>query len=88
MAFGFSFPKNEWCERKASLRETSTRYELPDGRKVFGKAINENPEEYFTDEILQQLEKAAQKEFLYGKGDDEMPAMMDTVEEELENAEV
>jgi len=76
------------AEKYDIIKKVSTRYELPDGRKVFGKAINENPEEYFTDEILQQLEKAAQKEFLYGKGDDEMPAMMDTVEEELENAEV
>ena len=28
--------------------------------------INENPEEYFTDEIMQQLEVAVGKEFKYG----------------------
>ena len=72
------------AEKYDIIKKVSTRYELPDGRKVFGKAINENPEEYFTDEILQQLEKVAQKEFLYGIGDDDM----DTVEEEFENAEV
>ena len=76
------------AEKYDIIKKVSTRYELPDGRKVFGKAINENPEEFFTDEILQQLEKAAQKEFLYGKGDDEMSVIMDPVEEELENAEV
>ena len=72
------------AEKYDIIKKVSTRYELPDGRKVFGKAINENPEEYFTDEILQQLEKVAQKEFLYGIGDDDM----NTVEEEFENAEV
>ena len=39
---------------------------MPDGSKVFGKAINKNPEKYFTDDIMAQLEEAAQKEFMYG----------------------
>jgi hypothetical protein len=36
---------------------------------VFCKAINENPEKYFTDEIMAQLEVAANAEFLYGQDD-------------------
>lgn len=59
------------AEKYNIIKKVSTRYELPDGRKVFGKAINENPEEYFTDEILQQLDAAAQKEFMYGTGEEE-----------------
>lgn len=55
------------AEKYNIIKKVSTRYELPDGRKVFGKAINENPEEYFTPEILAQLEEAAQAEFTYGK---------------------
>ena len=44
----------------------STRYELPGGAKVFGKAINADPEKYFTKDIMEQLEKVAPQEFLYG----------------------
>ena len=59
------------AEKYNIIKKVSTRYELPDGRKVFGKAINENPEEYFTPEILQQLDECAQKEFLYGMKEEE-----------------
>jgi len=45
---------------------------LPDGTRVFGKAINSDPKKYFTDEVMEQLEVAAQKEFMYGKEDDEI----------------
>jgi RecA/RadA recombinase len=55
------------AEKYGIIKKVATRYELPDGRKVFGKAINEKPEEYFTDEIMVQLEDAAQKEFMYGR---------------------
>lgn len=59
------------AEKYDIIKKVSTRYELPDGRKVFGKAINEKPEEYFTDEIMAQLEVVAQKEFMYGREDEE-----------------
>ena len=75
------------AEKYEIIKKVSTRYELPDGRKVFGKQINSNPEEYFTEDILHQLDIAAGVEFKYGQGSDDMGAMMD-VEEELENAEV
>jgi hypothetical protein len=39
---------------------------MPDGSKVFGKNINENPEKHFTKEILDQIEVAVRSEFLYG----------------------
>jgi hypothetical protein len=54
------------AEKYGIFKKVSTRLELPDGRKVFGKAINQNPEEYFTPEIMNQLEECAQQEFLYG----------------------
>jgi RecA/RadA recombinase len=54
------------AEKYNVFKKVSTRYELPDGRKVFGKAINENPEEYYTADIMEQLEQAAHKEFEYG----------------------
>jgi RecA/RadA recombinase len=56
----------ELAEKYDVIKKVSTRYELPDGRKVFGKEINTNPELYFTEEILARLEECAKKEFSYG----------------------
>ena len=56
----------ELAEKYEVIKKVSTRYELPDGRKVFGKEINNNPELYFTEEILARLEECAKKEFSYG----------------------
>ena len=43
---------------------------MPDGAKIFGKQIMEDPEKYFTDDIMEKLEIAAQKEFQYGMSED------------------
>ena len=48
------------------FKSVSTRVELPDGTKTFGKTINNNPEKYFTPEILKQLDEVCTKEFKYG----------------------
>jgi len=48
------------------FKQVSTRIELPDGSKTFGKTINNDPTKYFTSEILEQLDKACDKEFKYG----------------------
>ena len=58
------------AEKHGIMKKVSTRYELPDGSKVFGKQINENPTKYFTDDVMSQLEVAAGKEFLYGREGD------------------
>ena len=49
------------------FKSVSTRIELPDGTKTFGKTINNNPEKYFTDDIMHQLNIAAETEFRYGR---------------------
>jgi hypothetical protein len=54
------------AEKYNIIKKVSTRYELPDGRKVFGKEINNNPQAYYTEEIMQALEQAAKTEFAYG----------------------
>lgn len=51
------------------FKSVSTRIELPDGSKVFMKNINDEPEKYFTADILKQLDEHIQKEFKYGKLD-------------------
>jgi len=48
------------------FKSVSTRIELPDGTKTFGKTIINDPEKYFTEEVMAQLDEAAGKEFLYG----------------------
>ena len=48
------------------FKQTSTRIELPNGTTQFGKTINNNPEKYFTEDILEQLNECAKKEFKYG----------------------
>ena len=48
------------------FNKVSTRIELPDGKKVYEKQINESPEKYFTDSVMEQLEIAVGKEFKYG----------------------
>ena len=48
------------------FKQSSTRVELPDGTTQFGKTINNNPEKYFTQEVLDQLDEAAKKEYKYG----------------------
>jgi len=56
----------ELAEKYKIFKKVSTRFELPDGTKQFGKTILNNPETYFTDDIMNQLDEAAQKEFKYG----------------------
>ena len=55
----------ELAEKYDIFKKVSTRFELPDGSKQFGKTIMNDPETYFTAEILSQLEECASKEFKY-----------------------
>ena len=48
------------------FKKNSTKIELPDGTKVFEKHINEEPEKYFTADILKQIDEKVQEEFKYG----------------------
>ena len=48
------------------IKKVSTRFEFSNGTKAFGKAINENPEKYWTQEILQQIDDYTKKKFMYG----------------------
>lgn len=59
------------AEKYGIFKKTSTRYELPNGKTAFGKNINEEPEKYYTEEVLQMIEQSAQNEFRYGGNQDE-----------------
>ena len=57
------------AEKYDIIKKVSTRYELPDGSKLFSKQIMEDPEKYFTKDLLNVLEECAIKEFKYGRGE-------------------
>ena len=44
---------------------------VTDGTKTFGKTINNDPEKYFTKEIMDKLDDCAKEEFKYGISDAE-----------------
>jgi RecA/RadA recombinase len=47
-------------------KNVAGRYEMG-GKKIYAKQILANPEEYFTEEVMQQLDEIARKEFSYGE---------------------
>ena len=48
------------------FEKSSTRVLLPTGKTEFGKTINNNPEKYFTDEVMEKLETVVNGYFKYG----------------------
>jgi len=46
-------------------KNVAGRYEM-DGKKIYAKQILANPEEYFTEEVMQKLDVIAKGEFSYG----------------------
>tara|TARA_B100000579_G_scaffold119334_1_gene96021 strand:- start:1491 stop:2543 length:1053 start_codon:yes stop_codon:yes gene_type:complete len=48
------------------FKKASTRIELPNGKTEFGKTINNNPEKYFTEEVMERLETVVEQYFKYG----------------------
>ena len=47
-------------------KNVAGRYEI-DGKKIYAKQILKEPEVYFTEEVIQQLDEIARKEFSYGE---------------------
>jgi RecA/RadA recombinase len=48
------------------FKKSGTRIELPDGTKLFSKAILANPTKYFTNEVMEKIEEYVQQKFSYG----------------------
>jgi RecA/RadA recombinase len=55
----------ELGEKYGMWKNVAGRYEI-NGKKVYAKAILKEPEEYFTDDVMQALDEAAAQEFRYG----------------------
>ena len=62
----------EFGEKHGVFKRSGNRYEI-DGKQLYGKSIYADPEKYFTEEIMKQLEEAAKEEFLYGEVHKDIP---------------
>ena len=56
----------ELAEEAGIFKKVATRFELPDGAKLYGKQILGEPEKYFTEEVMQKLDAFAKEKFTYG----------------------
>jgi RecA/RadA recombinase len=55
----------ELGESVGMWKNVAGRYEI-NGKKIYGKEILKNPDQYFTEEVMQQLDAAAKQQFSYG----------------------
>lgn len=56
------------AEAAGLVKKVSNKYEFQDGNRAFEKAINRNPEKFFTQDFLTKLEPYIQAHFTYGAG--------------------
>jgi len=55
----------ELGEEAGMWKNVAGRYEI-NGKKLYAKEILKNPDQYFTEEVMQQLDAAAKQQFSYG----------------------
>jgi len=56
----------ELAEKYEVFKKSGPRFELPDGSKQYAKTILNDPDKFFTEDIMHQLDIAAETEFKYG----------------------
>ena len=56
----------ELAEKYKVFKKSGPRFELPDGSKQYAKTILNDPDKFFTEDIMHQLDLASQTEFKYG----------------------
>ena len=57
------------AEKHGIIKKIANRFEMPDGGKFYGKQIEEDPDRFFTKELLDAIDSVASKEFKYGQGE-------------------
>lgn len=74
------------AEKSGAFKKVSTKYEIK-GKKYFEKAIERNPEKFFTPDILDTIENFVQKNFKYGVAsvEDETTTIEETNDDEMES---
>ena len=55
----------EFGEKHGIFKKTGNRYEMGES-KLYGKQILKDPEKYFTEEVLKQIDEKVSQEFKYG----------------------
>ena len=58
----------ELGEQGGLWKNVAGRYDMGDGKKVYAKSILAEPEKYFTEEVMVDLDRVAQATFSYGGG--------------------
>lgn len=56
----------ELAEKYGVTKRVANKHTFPNGKSAFEKAIYKDPQNYFTEEVLKEIDAAAKKEFLYG----------------------
>ena len=56
----------ELGEKGGLWKNVAGRYDMGDGKKIYAKAILKDPEQYFTEEVMEKLEVIAKGTFSYG----------------------
>ena len=74
----------ELAEEAGIFKKVAARYEMANGTKLYGKQILSDPEKYFTEDIMIDLDSYCQEQFTYGKGDDAEPSTGESTEEKTE----
>ena len=52
------------------VSKVSNRIQFKDGTKIYEKQIYKNPEKYFSEDFMQELDRVAKREFKYGTDDE------------------
>jgi len=60
----------EYAVRAGVWGKSGTRFEI-DGKKYYGKTILQEPEQFFTQEVLEAIDEVVKQEMLYGTGEEE-----------------
>lgn len=71
----------EFAEQRGLIEKIGSRY-LINGKKEYGKSIYKNPEEYFTEEFMDEIDKEARKVFSYGSSTEDIEEIIEGVNDE------
>jgi len=73
---------SEIAEEAGVFEKVGNKLKMPDGKTIFEKALNREPEKYYTQEVLDAIENQVKKKFAYGSNN--LDAELEEVYEEEE----
>ena len=77
-----------FAEKAGVFKRIGNRYEVGDGRKLYEKAIMDNPEEFFTQEVLEKINEVIHTEFSYGEAEETTEDLYSEETETLKTTEL